>query len=368
MIHNFIIKEDNIKKAQKVLKDYNLSEKFLRNRLGYKYLCNVCYDDILNIINKSINNSEHNYPLFSGNNMYIQNIISANSMKYFIEEIEDDNFYDFDYRDEYLKNIRSGYYLIYIFKENFLYLDWKNYGFDDADQLYYVLGAYLANIIIDDNYRDHREINVMHKDSDNYKNRYSSYYNHIHGDFRIAQYDGSETTMYSPYDKKTIFPFAKLKLVSNILGYHSVEAVFLINLLAFIYQEKIDSVFIDRFDEFHEELLNKGQTFGSYADAGLHCSSTNKSILAGIHYNNLLGIPIENGGYYYAEIKDSTLIYNFNNLNKNTFIIYPEMVDDLIEGLFRKVNVGNGRSSTIELKECIDYFVEKYYKKDETIL
>jgi len=358
----FNLKDDCIQKIETVFKDYDLSHKKINKMLRFQ----DDYEETLDMINDAIKESKSNSPLFSNDNRFVQNVIMANIFK---ERNEEFNEMDhFEYSTKYKTNelmhsrefeyILNGHYLLSLFKSDFINIDWKKYGFISAEELYYCMGAHLANIL---HYNDTREITVQH--TGEYKHLVSHYDHYIHGDFRISQYDMSFFTMINPYDDSEKLPFGKPKKIGNLAGYHSVEHVFLIGLMAFALKQNIKLPVLDNYKEFLNNLTEREQSFGNFADAGDYSKYMSLSAMSGIESNYIPSIPLEFEGTYEASISDNKLAYHRSDDGRTRFKIYPEMVDELIRGLFKKVNVGNGRSSVAELNDCVIHFKEKYYDK-----
>jgi hypothetical protein len=258
-----------------------------------------------------------------------------------------------------LELILNGHYIVNLFQENFINLDWKEKGFISAEELFYSMGAHIANIT---DYKDSREITVHHT-SEKHKDIISFYGHHTHGDFRISQYSIKNKSMLNPFCKQEILPFSYPVITGNLAGHYSVEHVFLSGLLALSLKEKEKLPVIDKFEEFNKKLKEEGQKFGNFGDAGCYSKSMSTSTFSHIDQSYISPIPLEYDGYYKASLEDNKLVYRYTEDNKVKMTIYPEMINELICGLFEKVNVGNGRSSTVELADCVEYFKDKFYNK-----
>lgn len=353
----FCLKEDIIKKIEILLTKNDISTQTISQLFNFD--CD--HEESLEIIINSIKNSKSELPLLSNDNRFVQNVIMAKIFKERIQEIDKMEY--FDYSEKYktsdidnareLELILNGHYVVNLFQHNFINLDWKEEGFISAEELFYSLGAYIANVSM---LKDSREITVMHND----KNIVSFYSNYIHGDFRISQYDTKNKTMLNPFEDNELLPFGTPRLIGNLSGYHSVEHVFLTGLLALSLKEKIKLPIIEDFDIFYKKLIGEGQKFGNFGDAGNYSKSMTLSALYNINEGYIPSIPLEFEGVYKASLENNSLVYRYSETNEIKFIIYPDMIDQLISGLFEKVNVGNGRSSTVELADCIFYFKNKY--------
>lgn len=354
----FNIKKHLKNKANKVLEDYGFSVAKIQNTL-----LSFCYENTTEIIDKALFNSLSNEPLFSGKIDNVENVTMAKIFRDRILSFEEKNynnrFNNIEVNNsEEFKCVLQGHYLINLFKEDFITLDSKKYGFTSSEEMFFVLGAEIANL---NKIKDSREILVEHEDTENYKDIVSFYGNNIHGDFRIFMYDVSQVSMTSPFEPEETLPFGLSKLLSSVLGYHSLEHAFLITLLSLAYKQKVKLKSIDNFTEMINELHEERQIFGSYLDVDNYSKSINISAFAGLEYGYIPNIPMENHGTYNTSIENNTLVFKADDPEKVPMVIYPEMIDELILGLFKKVNKGNGRSSTKELTDCVLWFSENYY-------
>lgn len=356
----FNIKKSLQIKANEVLNDYDFTRENIKS-----ILMSFDYENTKDIIDRALLNSLSNEPLFSGEIDNVDNVTMAKIFKERIVSFEEkEHFNRFDNIDvnnpEEFECVVHGHYLVNLFEEDFINLDYKKYGFSSSEEMFFVLGAQIANL---NEIKDDREILIEHENTDKYQDIVSFYGNHIHGDFRIFMYDVSQTSMTSPFEPEETLPFGLSKLSSSILGYHSLEHAFLIALLALAHNQKMKLKSIDNFSEMAKELESEGQVFGNYGDAGHYSKSMSLGAFAGLEYGHIPNIPMEHHGTYNTSIEDNTLVFKANDSEKVSMRIYPEMIDELIFGLFKKVNKGNGRSSTKELTDCVLWFAEHYYNQ-----
>lgn len=354
----FYLKDELEEKTKQILKDFSYSDKYI-----YKHFVYSDNDfNLLDLIDKCLLNNPSSKPLFSKNNKFVQNVIMAQIFKERIKNIEEMEYIDylkmFEREDlkhgVQLKDIMTGYYVISLFAYDFINIDWKKYKFNSAEEMYYSLGVYICNI---SNIEDSREVVVNHKNKD----IVSFYDNHIHGDFRYFQYDISNREMVNPIYNNETLPFGYPKMIGSLYGYHSVEHIFLIQLLSLAYKNKIKLPIIDNFQYFYNELEEDGQVFGNYADAGQYSSSMSLCAFAGFEDGYMLSLPIEVSGYYKSDIQNDEIHFLHSETDKDCVQISTSMINELIEGLFKKVQKGNGRSSISELTDCVLFFKDKHY-------
>ena len=320
------------------------------------------YADIL----ETLLDSENNYPLFA--NIDTKSNVLAQTQNYivlksFIEEArkEAESFEDTllcSGEHDDIRLIKNGEYVMRLLKQNFLDLDFSQYGFNDAFEMAYLIGAYLSNWA---KYDDPRIV-IIDKGDIVY-----SYENHSHGDFRLSQYNCQSTRYLDPLGSNTVFPFGKPQFLGRIAGYHSIETYFLTDLLGMLYFNKASSEIIDCFPHFIEKLKIKGQSLGNYGDAGMYSTIAVTMGFMKYQYNQLEYIctdPDDNGFYEPIVESNKLVIYRRSDIDersdKITMSIPLEHINDLIVGLFHKVAKGNGRSSIYALEDTMNYYRAKY--------
>lgn len=253
--------------------------------------------------------------------------------------------------------IEQGEYVFRVLGERFLWIDYRQYGFSDAYEMAYVLGAYLCNLMSSE---DGREVEVRFGDV------VYVYENHIHGDFRLTKYDISKSTMRNPLDTNTMLPVGKRKCIGAISAYHSIETTVLGVLIGFAHFERLKCDAIDRFEEVMQPILSGGQRFGAYADAGLYDSFTVMSGFIGFDLKQLPRLHRESGHdtAYQPMVENGELVVYLRSLNDGSgsvsMTIPPEHLSGLIVGLFDKVSRGNGRSSVRALEDTMKFYLTKY--------
>lgn len=296
-------------------------------------------------------------------NVDISNEFLSGLYKYYEDDLQSPEIISIHNNPEFseLKHILSGSYVIQLLQERIVKIDYKDYSFDSAKQMLYILGAHISNTL---QRNDSREVEALTPGS----SILYRYENDSHGDFRFSQYDLSTTSALNPYNLDETLPFGIPKFVGRINGYHSVEASFLCGLLYFIHQQGLTSVVLSDFDGFLVPFYKQGQSFGNYADAGMYDAHS-----IGLHF---IGFEQGETGNIYT-LGDCYYQLRIENENLNYYLVHPssdqkaslsisiskEMIDEVLTALFMKVATGNGRSSLNELKDVIEYYLEHALQK-----
>lgn len=337
-----------------------------------------CYfdpDELKDNVTQWVNESPASAPLLAlidGNESealrFEQNVEVAREFceglyRYF-EEDHEDPMYLMTMNNPDLKElcfIFSGAYVIQFLGPRLLKIDYKEYSFHSAKQMFYVLGAHLSNLL---RRQEHREVEIPIANSDSIY----LYDNDTHGDFRLSHYDISAKQMLNPFNLDESLPFGMPERKGIIAGYHSVEGSFLASLLCFLHYKTNLAHELQDIDSFLEPYYKQGQQFGNYADAG--CFSSGSASFAFIGFDQMEPAKIYTMGdaYYDPVFEDEALSFyarvNVNDKNPKLIMsICKDSVMPLIKGLLQKVTVGNGRSSIKELELILRHYLNNYAKQ-----
>lgn len=267
---------------------------------------------------------------------------------------------------EKIEEVRRGIYPIHLLGKKYLTVDFAHYGFSDAFEMTHCLSAFIIN----HKYRiDNREVEIPSIDN----THTYVYKNHTHGDFRLYKYDNTITSMIDPIEPSKTLPFGKPKNVGALLGYHSIETSFLALLIYLSEFTDCTCDAIENFDKYFENEVKKmGQRFGNYADAGYHDNSNTAFLFLGFPFKDAPRLMTEFETKYESKLRDGNLIISHMKCEDNSVInpcimvIQPIDVNNLIKGLFKKVSLGNGRSSVIALKDTIEYYKQRKWDRELT--
>lgn len=307
-----------------------------------------------------LENDECSIPLFSKK---ISNVDSMKMVRIFFDRLQDEDYFDYYNERKVDLNYSLGERLYFILTGSFVTsllgkriaeIDHKEYGFNYVDEFLYSLGAHISNI---QEIEDHREYFCEYDAVFDNKEIVNAYESNIHGDFRFVQYDVSEKTSKNEFHDYEKLPFGLPKRVGVLYGYHSVESSFLAGLLGFSLFNKIDISLIDDFDSFFSEIKSEGQRYGNFSDIGTGSNNMSVFNFMTLKYNKLPSVIMESQAKYDAKIKDGKLIYEHDN-GEICAVIYPEMIEELIKGLFIAVNNGISRTTIFELECGVKYFIE----------
>lgn len=248
-----------------------------------------------------------------------------------------------------LYRILTGEYLLHAFGNRVLELDFADYGFASAEQMFYVVGAQIANAI---NPTDSREVDVS-------CGAVLYQYSHdVHGDFRLMQYDTSEQQSRNPFDDYELLPFGQPKQIGRLAGYHSTETVFLATLLGYALRLNLALPVLDDFEAFFLSVIGGGVRYGNFGDAGLESSSCLFPFY-GLGLGKLPVIPTDHDAVYTVEWSPEALNYYYDEeTTKPRLSVPPEAIDGLVRGLFLKVAAGNGRTSINDMARCVRYIID----------
>jgi len=363
----YILKKQHQIAITQLLDDLGIDNKAIRKKLFFD---EVDIEGIITRLKVAIKESPSFLPLMAvidGKEeealKYEQNIIATREFIHQIEHqdiLEDKVMYDPYGRDIF--HITSGFDVIQLLETRMLTIDFADYQFHDARQMFLALSAHIHN---SKQLKEHREVEIIDQ-----KSKTSYLYGHdTHGDFRLFKYDNSLTTMRSPLDYREILPFSKPKKIGSVAGYHSVEASFLAGLICFSHHEDINVNTLENFDCFITELKKAGQQFGNFGDAGQYSGVSIWNGFMSFVSKRPASIPTTEDTYYEPIINSAnkTLDYFFvdpkTSIRKLTLSISAEMLDKLIEGVFLKVQKGNGRSCVKELEEVVQYYFDNHIEK-----
>jgi hypothetical protein len=345
--------------VETILKDFNIG---LAEAKAKCSLHSIDYDAIIDEIISIIEDHPCATPLLSNNNAFVNNILSG---RIALHRLQDDDFYDkvdtatrfSDALPPEMYTVLTGSLVILAFGEQAFNIVADDYGFSDPNQMYYAISAYLANL---SKHHDHREI-TMNAVEHNGKVIQNIYNSNIHGDFRLTQYDCSSTCTVNPFDANEKLPFGFPKRVGSIAAYHSVEMSFLATILCYTQLESIAVDAVTNNTDFISRMAESEQLFGNFADAGMYTEGLSRAHFTHIDKQHFPIIPTELHGYYKASIDGGNLTFTLTSEDgtehNDQFLITPDMVNELIEGLFIKVRNGNGRSCVSELKSGLDNFI-----------
>lgn len=364
----FVLSQQHIDSVEQILADSEINISDIPSLIRKGFDVHFHEDDLweLSDLIKSFFSDSLLSPLFASNKekeklvAFHQNFLVFKS---FLSEIEweaeniENVMLDSSRYDD-LKKIKNGEHLITILGDKFLTLCFSKYGFNDAFEMAYAIGAYIENKI---QYRDKRNVTIK-TDSGFY-----SYDNHSHGDFRLYKYQCDSFTSVDPIDNKTIYPFGYNKCIGAIAGYHSIETYILSDFLGALYLSGQTVEVVDNFEDYINKLKEQGQSFGCYADAGMYDSTEVTMGFSGLKYNRLQEIctESENDTFYLPEFVNNEIIFykkkHYQDESNNIAMRIPiSDINELIIGLFKKVSLGNGRSSIIALEDTMNYYRVKY--------
>lgn len=370
-MHVFTLTTENHARCALLLKDKNISVTDIKRKCNLHSMC-------LYRINSAIKKTANTHPAFTP---FTDNVYSSNThclMHFFSltsegsddshEDVGDDEdslytkcFIDyneqFDFPREALYWVLTGGFVISLFEDDFVELDWKRYGFSDPYTLYYALGAYLHNIA-----QNHDERITSTPIINN--TRYT-FPNNLNGDFRFKQYDCSSTTLNNPYSKHECdeqLPFGLPVKKGELIGYHSVEMSFFAGLLLFAKNTNTPLTCINNTEQFLSQFNMKEHKQGNFGDAGMFSRGASRAlVVAGerlptifTEFESAYNPVIEGGALQYIEKN-----YSDESEKLTGFIILPNTLNAIIEQLFRKIHNGNGRSSLAELIEGLNFYIEQ---------
>jgi len=360
----FTLSEHATQSVERIIHDKKIDIDSVRQAFNYP---DIDYDEMKQIITDAIHDHPCSMSLFSNDNTQLSNIVSAKRFLTYLEQEDEDDFLRYTQSDNYraqdVLDILTGRIVIIALHKEFIRLSPEAYGFANADDMLYSLGAYLINAV---HYSDDREVMCapVKEDGQTLANVFEV---HSHGDFRLTQYSLSAQTSTNPFCPDETLPFGFPKRVGQIWGYHSVEMSFFAALLNYAFLEGITVDCVDETETFLSVIKQHQQRYGAFADAGDYSKG-----FAALHFHNICkerlpNIPTEMQGHYAARIDNENLVFDYFDSDDSSssvaLTVTPMMVNGLIKGLFDKVNKGNGRSSVAELEEGLRGFVSLTQKK-----
>ena len=323
----FII--DDEKKVKKILSDI---EQKTESKL---FFTDDISSDFLNAIYKKVsdldqplfleNDKKENYFKFNNNIKLLKDLLKKEKDNYFLNNNEKD--YSLEKRyNEKLSKILDGTYVFATLEENFIYLDYKKYKFKSLLDMFYSIGAYIANKM---DYKDPREESFCYKD-----NLYI-YNNNINGDFRLTSYKISDKKVCHPENKDHFLPFTIPQEVGKIIGYHSVEHDFLAGLLKYIKDNNIDSYIYENFYEVVDEKIKLREIENKKDNININYSSL-ISLPTTRKYYPVISAELHNLHYEFKEEKNNLVIYEVveNKSYKKVLEIEPKSIDLFLNELY----------------------------------
>jgi hypothetical protein len=199
-----------------------------------------------------------------------------------------------------------------------------------------------------------------------------------HGDFRLFRTDVTSYETLDPLGNKVSYRPEFTADRAMVIGYHSVEPMFLASILKYVTQENIPSEILkDQGKRFlKEEVGHLDQRFGPFADAG-------DSRMHVQEYFWWSGLPIprlnesktsdavfldaqSRYGIYIGADKSLVFVYESDGKRepKVTLSLPPGEIDHLIRGLFVQASKGLGRTSVKQLTDILKYRFSDQFEKD----
>lgn len=257
------------------------------------------------------------------------------------DSIDDEDFYVF-----------SGLYMLSAYGKDLFTIDFKQYGFESFELLVFYGGAYLSSKSkrrYDRN--DFAWVSTLNN-GEVLRNCFSCY---VHGDFRFVQCKINSDPVKSPFgDLVTI----KKEKVRTIAAYHSTECMFLVTVLRYAIESGVKPVAYQDYKKYTSELLENGQYFGNYSDAGSKSFYSEVALLdyplSGIivddKVRHMHGMPKEESGWESASVVEGNLVFFPSGVK---FGISD--IDNLIHGLHIYCQNGSCRTTVGNLMELYEH-------------